>query len=288
MTAEPVPIRRTKKKTTQFTEKDYLAIAKDNVIRAAEVPIYPKILIYARKKQGKTTLALTAAKPSEILIIDPEEGSLYKRKTNPYIWRVNTWEDLQDVYGALRTGKLSPYTLGKGPEKEPFKWVIPDGLTRFNNFALHYVRREQEERDLARHPGFIDRRDYNKSGELMKQLLANFHTLRMGVIYTAQERMKTLGAFDEEEEDADNPEVLFVPDLPDSVRGAVNSLVDVIGRLYTVRIDGKDGKKQTVRRLYVGVHDKYDTGFRSEFTLPEVVRNPTIPKLVRLMEGDKT
>jgi len=289
MSAEAVPIRSTKKgKSSSFTEKDYMAIAKQNVVRAADVPIYPKILIYARKKQGKTTLALTAAPPSQILVIDPEEGAIYKRKTNPYVWRVNTWEDLQDVYGALRTGRLSPDSLGLGPEKAPFKWVIPDGLTRFNNFALHYVRRESEERDIARHPGFIDRRDYNKSGELMKQLMHNLHTLKMGVIYTAQERMKTLGSFDEDEEDAENPEVLFVPDLPDSVRGTVNSLVDVIGRLYTVRIDGKEGKKQVVRRLYVGVHDKYDTGFRSEFALPEVVRNPTIPKLVKLMEGDQS
>jgi hypothetical protein len=152
-------------KTAAFTEKDYLKIARANIVRAQDVPLYPKILIYARKKVGKTTLALTAAKRHEILIIDPEEGSVYKRKTNPYIWRVGKWEDLQDVYGALRTGKLSPKSIGKGPEEEPFKWVIPDGLTRFNNFALHYVRRESEERDLARHPGFIDRRDYNKSGD---------------------------------------------------------------------------------------------------------------------------
>lgn len=270
-------------KKSAYTEKNYLAIARENVVRARDVPMYPKFLIYARKKQGKTTLALTAAKPSEILIIDPEEGSIYKRRTNPYIWRVNTWEDLQDVYGALRTGTLSPDSLGKGPEKTPFKWVIPDGLTRINNFALHYVRRESEERDLARHPGFIDRRDYNKSGELMKQMLANFHTLKMGVIYTSQERMKTYDFDDDADEDSESDNVLFVPDLPDSVRGAVNSLVDVIGRLYTVRVEIK-GKMQVVRRLYVGVHDRYDTGFRSEYKLPEIVKNPTIPRLVQLMD----
>jgi hypothetical protein len=126
----------------------------------------------------------------------------------------------------------------------------------------------------------------------MKQLLANFHSLKMGVVYTAQERMKTYD-FDDDDTDSDveSSDYLMVPDLPDSVRGAVNSLVDVIGRLYTVRLTPEDPEKppRTVRRLYVGVHDRYDTGFRSEYTLPEVIRNPTIPQIVKMMsEGEQS
>jgi AAA domain len=269
-----------------YTERDYIAVAKQRVQRAADMAMYPKLLIYARKKQGKTTFALSAGVDST-LVIDPEEGAVYKRQANPYIWPIGRWEDMQDVYGALRTGKLSPDVLGLGPSKTPFRWVVPDGLTRINNFALHYVRREQEERDLARHPGFIDRRDYGKSGELMKQMLANFHTLKMGVIYTAQERtLKVQTGDDEEDSDQDSP-VLYVPDLPDAVRGAVNSLVDVIGRLYVVRTE-VDGKPKAVRRLQVGTHERYDTGYRSDYELPEVVRNPTVGKLVKLMQEGAT
>jgi hypothetical protein len=63
----------------------------------------------------------------------------------------------------------------------------------------------------------------------------------------------------------------------------VNSLVDVIGRLYVVRTE-VGGKQKAVRRLQVGTHERYDTGYRSDYELPEVVRNPTVGKLVKLMQ----
>jgi hypothetical protein len=272
-------------------ESHYLDVAKKSIVRARDVVKYPKIQIYARKKLGKTTLALTCGNADEMLLIDPEEGSTYKDRLNPHIWPISKWKDMDDVYGALRTGKLSPNHIKQGESSTPFTWVIPDGLTKINNFALHHVRREQEERNLDRIPGMIDRKDYNKSGELMKQMLANFETLKMGVVYTAQEKMKTMSYDDDnEDEDTEGSEVFYIPELPDGVRGAVNSLVDVIGRLYVVRIDDpkNEGKRKAYRRLHIGPHDSYDTGYRSEYTLPDIVKAPTIPKIVQLMrEGAK-
>lgn len=266
-------------------KKDYLAVAKTKIVRANDVVKYPKILIYSRKKVGKTTLALTASDPDKMLVIDPEEGATYKSKTNPYLWPVEKWSDMDDVYGALRTGKLTPNHIKQGESSTPFQWAIPDGMTRINNLALHHVRHEQEERNLDRVPGFIDRRDYGKSGELMKQMMANFETLKMGVIYTAHERMKTASNFEEDEDDEGN-EVFYVPDLPDAVRNHVNALVDVIGRLYIVRLDDPKnvGKKMAYRRLHIGPSDAYDTGYRSEYKLPDVLKAPTIPKLLKLMK----
>lgn len=270
-------------------DSHYLDIAKKKIVRAKEVKKYPKILIYARKKVGKTTLALTAAEPDRMLVIDPEEGAVYKTKTNPYIWPIEKWSDMDDVYGALRTGKLTPNHLRQGESSTPFTWAIPDGMTRINNFALHHVRREQEERNLDRIPGMIDRRDYNKSGELLKQMLANFETLKMGVIYTAHERMKAV-SYDEgnEDEDSVSTEVFYVPDLPDGVRNHLNALVDMIGRLYIVRLDStkNEGKKIAYRRLHIGPSDAYDTGYRSEYgPFEDIIKSPTIPKLVQMMEG---
>src|SRR5580765_5369253 len=105
--------------------KDYLSIAKTKIVRAKDVKKHPKILIYARKKVGKTTLALTAADPDKLLVIDPEEGAIYKTKTNPYIWPISTWTDMEDVYGALRTGKLTPNHLKQGESSTPFLWAVP-------------------------------------------------------------------------------------------------------------------------------------------------------------------
>ena len=279
-------------KTTGFqAKKDYLEVAKASIIRANDIKKYPKILIYARKKVGKTTLALTAGTPEEMLVIDPEEGAAYKTKTNPYIWPISKWADMEDVYGALRTGKLTPNHLKQGESSTPFIWSIYDGMTRINNMALHHVRHEQEERNLDRIPGMIDRRDYNKSGELIKQMLANLETLKMGVIYTAHERIKT-ASYDEDNEDEDSTstEVSYVPDLPDGVRNHLNALVDVIGRLYIVRVDDpkNEGKKVAYRRLHIGPSEAYDTGYRSEYKMPDILKAPSIPKLLKQMrEGVK-
>lgn len=263
-------------------EKDYIAVAKKTVKRAQDFPVIPKILVYARKKKGKTTFGLSAG-VANTLVVDPERGSTYKKKLNPYIWPVSKWENMQDVWGALRTGELSPARLELGPETEPFSYVLVDGLTRLNNMAVKYVMRQEELKNLDRRPGMVDRRDYNKSGELMKTMLTNFHNLPMGVIYTAQERMISADSGDSDE---DEESTFFVPDLPEGVRGHVNSLVDVIARLYTVRVT-VGGEEKVRRRLHLDVHERYDTGYRSDFVLPSTITSPTIPKLTKLMEEGK-
>lgn len=266
-----------------MAEKDYLALAKQRAHRPADVEGYRKILVYGRNKKGKTRFSLSAG-IEETLCLDPENGTDSMKSLNPFVWPITKWEDTQEAYGALRTGKLSPNHIKQGESSTPFRWVSVDGLTRINNMALKYVMQIQEERDLDRQPGFVQQRDYGKSGELMKQLLSNFHTLKLNVCYTAQEKMITAeGGFYDDDEDAETSDSFYVPDLPNAVRGAANSIVDVIGRIYTVRLEKADGSKRVQRRLQIGLHEKYDTGFRSDFALPDVLKQPTLPKLVALM-----
>lgn len=260
-------------------QKDYLAIAKGKVTKPSQRPFHPKILAYSRNKKGKSTFGISAG-IAKTLVLDPEDGTDLMLEKDPYIWPISQWADMQDAYGALRTGKLSPFTLGVGPEKEVFEYVSVDGLTRMSNMALRYIRSVAEERDLDRKPGLTKRQDYGQSGELVKQMLNNFHSLPMGVIFTAQERMITGGTGDDDE---DEDAAYFVPDLPAGVRGAVNSVVQVIARLYVVRVELKKGGTIAQRRLQIGPHERYDTGYRSDFVLPDMLKNPTIPKLVELM-----
>jgi hypothetical protein len=266
-----------------MAEKDYLAIAKKKVHRPADVTTFRRIFVYARNKKGKSRLGLSAG-IDETLVLDPEDGTTSMKQLNPFVWPIEKWEDLQDAYGALRTGKLSPNHIKQGESSTPFSWVSVDGLTRMNNMALKFVMKVQEEKDLDRQPGFVQQRDYGKSGEMMKQLLLNFHTLKMNVYYTSQEKMISTDTPFDDDEDAAESEAFYVPDLPNAVRGAVNSLAEVIGRLYTVEQTKKDGTTKYVqRRLQIGLHERYDTGFRSDFVLPPVVKQPTLPKLVALM-----
>lgn len=259
-------------------EKDYAAIAAKRMFRPADQVRQPRFLIYSRNKKGKTTFARSAS--PRTLILDPEQGTSEMRSSNPHVWPIDRWEDIDEAYQFLRHINTCPFKDCPQGKNHPFDWCAPDGLTKFNNMALKYVMKMAEERSLDRIPGMVQQRDYGKSGELMKDLLVNFHNLPLGVIFTAQERQMEAFESEEDEEYEDNA-AWYVPDLPKGVRGAANAIVDVIGRLYVIKVDGDPPKKQ--RRLWLGESAMYDTGYRSDFVLPDTIPSPTIPKLVTLM-----
>lgn len=254
-----------------MAEKDYAAIARKRIQRPAEIKRLPKFHIYARQKKGKTTFSVSAG-VEKTLVLDPEHGTDLMQSKNPHVWHIERWEDMDEAYNYLRSGD------------HPYEWVSVDGLTKLSNMSLKYTMRIQEERSIDRIPGQVQQRDYGRAGEVMKTMLTNFHNLPQGVIFTSQERMQEV-VDSEEDEDIETEGAEFVPDLPKGVRGYVNSLVDVIGRLYVAKIEHpKDPEKMVAqRRLWIGESLKYDTGYRSDFTLPDMVKAPSIPKLVTLM-----
>ena len=254
--------------------KDYAKLARERISRPSETKRKPKYLIYARNKKGKTTFALSMG-VDKTLVLDPEKGTDEMKKLDPQRWPIEKWEDIDDAYQFLRN------------ESHTFEWVAVDGLTKMSNMALKYVMRLEEEKSLTRIPGLVQQRDYGKAGELMKEMLNRFHSLEMGVIFTAQERMEDAND-SEEDEDAEEAGSMFVADLPKGVRGTINSIVDVIGRLYVVKVDDAEGNPKTERRLWIGESNKYDTGYRSDFELPNYIRQPSIAKLVRLTRTGTT
>jgi hypothetical protein len=268
--------------------KDYAAIARDRIVKPNRERA-PRILVYGRNKKGKTRFCSSAP---NVLIIDPESGTDHETKISPDVWPITGWDDLNDVYQLMRLGPskaISPET------KQPYEWVAIDGLTRISNMALRWVMNQEEERNLERRPGQVGKQDYGKAGEMVKGMLHNFHGMRhIGMIVTAQERMREVEISSESDEDAENASYIMVPDLPNGVRSSVNSIVDVIGRIYVVkgdfkkRVRNRDGEISVVeynqqRRLWIGDHAQYDTGYRSEFVLPDFIREPTAPKLIKVM-----
>lgn len=248
---------------------DYKAIAAKKIRKPSDQSAHKRFLIYSRNKKGKTTLGASAPKT---LTLDPERGA-NELPDSADIWPIDQWDDMNEAFRFLRSGQ------------HDYEYVNVDGLTRINNMALRYVMGQQEARDLDRIPGQVQQRDYGKSGELMKGMLFNFHTLPMGVVYTAQERQEIPGEFDSEDEDSEQADARFVPDLPKGVRSSVNAIVDCIGRLYTVKIEHPKNADLIVtqRRLHIGTSEAFDTGIRSKHPMPDFVKNPTIPKLVHLM-----
>lgn len=263
--------------------KDYEAIAKRNITTPAKLGAnrrLPRILVYGRNKKGKTTFMCSAP---NVLIIDPEHGTDEMDKRNPNTWHINSWEELDDVYNYLKLGK------------HDYQWVGVDGVTKIHNMALRWVMSVAEEADLTRKPGLVQQRDYGRANEMLKGMLWNFHNLPIGVMFSAQERMEKAEGTDDDDEDVEEATAAFVPDLPKGARSTLNSIVGVIGRIYTVKADKKVRKgdeiivKENVvqRRLWLEPHPAYDTGYRSEYELPKYLANPTVPRLVNLMRTGK-
>lgn len=258
-----------------MAEKDYKAIAAKKIRRPSQVQRLPKFHVYSRNKKGKTTFGLSAG-IEKTLVLDPEHGTDTMERADPHVWHIEKWEDMDEAFNFISLGD------------HQYEWIVVDGLTKLCNMALKYTMKLQEQISIDRIPGQVQQRDYGKSGEVMKTMLSNFHNLPYGVLFTSQERANE-AADSEEDEDIEGVEMEYVPDLPKGVRGYVNSLVDVIGRLYVVKIDDprNEGKTIAQRRMWVGESLKYDTGYRSDYVLPDHLKNPSIPKLVQLMKEGK-
>lgn len=274
--------------------KDYAAIAKAKITTPSRSSRMPRFLVYGRNKKGKTRFCTTAP---NVLIIDPEDGTSEEKKRDPDVWPVSTWEDLYDAAGFLKSkANKSPIT-GK-----PYEWAAWDGTTGIATIALNFIRNQEAERDLSRKPSTVKIQDYGASNEMIKQALHQFHALRnIGLIFTVQERMVEIQNLEDFESDEEAAPVayMYVPDLPKGARAPFNQVVDVIGRIYVVRgtftkqyrkgdkIITKEVENSLQRRLWVSPHDMYDTGYRSDYVLPDFIKNPTVPELTATMRNGK-
>lgn len=266
--------------TRANTSKNYAAMAAAKITTpAAEAKKRggtrkPNLLIYGRYKKGKTRFCLTAGR-GKILIIDPEHGTDYFEKANPSVWHIKDWAEFNDLYNFLKSGQ------------HDYEWVAIDGLTRIAKFALKHVRSVRETKvDLSKKPQQTRIQDYGFANDLLSEMFYKFSELPMGVIFTAQER-QIGGNEEEEDDDIESVNVQYVPDLTKGARASINSLVDVIGRIYTVKMPGEEGGNVVKRRLWLAPSVSYDTGARSEYKLPEYLENPTVPRLLALLEGKK-
>ena len=259
---------------------DYLKLAQQRIKRPGDDDRMPRYLVYARNKKGKTRFSATAP---NVLIVDPEQGTDEEQKINPDVWKITEWQDLDDIYHYMRGARKSP-TTGKR-----YEWISLDGMTRIHKIAMRFIKGSKLTDDLTKKPEDQSNRVYGKANDLVEDMLHKFHSLRdLGIILTAQERMIEIANMEDLDDDEATPAAYqYVSDLPKGARGSLNQIVDVVGRLYVVRTDVKrrvNGKVVMVpnalqRRLWVAPHDLYDTGYRSQFELPDFIKSPSVPRV---------
>lgn len=260
--------------------KDYSALAKQRIRQPeTDQPRMPRLLVYGRNKKGKTHFGNTAP---DVLSIDPDDQPEALRP----LWPVSQWSDLNDAYLYLRSGD------------HPYKWINLDGATKMYSYALRFVMKQSEERAKAmdRQPDQIGKQHYGRANQLFETMLHNFHSLRdIGIVITAQEKMVGVVEIDEntDDDDYEPTSYQYIVNLPKGARGILNAMVDMTGRIYVVtgdftrriKVDGKRVTEEYTkqRRLLIGVNDMYETGYRSNHSLPDVIEDPTVSKVVRAL-----
>lgn len=228
---------------------------------ASERPARFRALIYGRSGAGKTRLAATAPKPLTIDVNEEGWDSVRGEPLNPMTYEVKYWTDLTDVYWYLQEGD------------HEFETVILDGLTAMQDLAVKFVLGDETSRDASRDPDMMDRRLWNKVGELMKTQIINYRNLPMNVIFTATERKRVVGDEDDEE-----VEITIGPALTPSAAGAAERAVSLIGYLHKRQVNvvktvkGKKKKTRVVRRrlLIDDPTERYQTKDRYYFGVPYI------------------
>jgi hypothetical protein len=275
---------------------DYTAIAKRKIYVPSDTDLIdgtrmPRILIYGRNKKGKTRFSTTAP---NVLILDPEDGTKQEVKRAPNVWPVGSWDDIHEAAGFMRSRHAKSPITGK-----PYEWCSWDGCTRIYDVAMGFVKKRAMERDLTRQPDHTEQRDFGNANSMMKEAAHQFHSIKhVGLIFTVQERMREIkNVEDLDDEDAAPATYMYLPDLPNGARSALNAMVDVIGRMYVVRGDFTRRVRQGGEivevpstkdyRMWIGPHDMYDTGYRSEFDLPDYLRNPTVKSVMAAIRQGK-
>lgn len=259
---------------------NYGEIAKQRIrMPDTDEPRMPRLLVYGRNKKGKTTFGNSAP---DVLHIDPDDQPSALRPT----WPINRWEDLHEVYLYLKSGNHG------------YRWINLDGVTKIYSYAMRWVMRQSEERAAAmdKQPQLKGIQHYGRANEIFETMLHNFHSLRnIGIVITAQEKMVGVTELDDttDDEDYTPTSYQYIVALPKGARAPLNAMVDLTGRIYVVRGEFsrrvKRNGKTTIeeytkqRRLLIGPDEMYETGFRSEYPLPDIIEDPTVNRVVRAL-----
>lgn len=224
--------------------------------------------IYGRGGVGKTTLLATM--PGRGLVIDIpmiEGGShvLIDNADRISVLQVSRWEEFEHAFQILRENKLG------------FDWVAIDSLTGAMNLAKRKVKKE---RPIDADPNRVSPQDWGTMGELMEELIFKFRTLRMHVLFLAQERLK--GSDGTEEMSA----TVMQPDMSPSALRSLLPPMFLVGRLYVAQADTEKGSVWE-RRLRVGPHESFVTKIRSlpSRPVPPIIREPKLGEIFAYILG---
>lgn len=162
--------------------------------KVTDKPRYPGIVISGYTGTGKTTLASTMPGNGLLIDIPTTEGGSFviPEKAAQRIGgaRLDTWDDLEEIYTAILTGNLDALAL----PATPLHWVCIDSITGLINLAREKVLSERPASSkIPRNQ--ISLQEWGWIGNLVGWEVPKWQALPVAMIWLAQER--THGGYDD-------------------------------------------------------------------------------------------
>lgn len=229
-------------------------------------------LIHADAKVGKTTLALSAVYPLLIMDIDGRGSkALTARKI---YWKPNeapppqhdgTWDvcivHIRDWQTVLQT----------------YQWLATD-QHQFVSFSLDSITEVQRRcKKNLKGSEALQQQDWGmllgKMEDVLKDfrdLVGNHPTLRVGIFIAESRR--------------DKKTLRWEPHLQGSISESVPYMMDILGYMGIDMANDANGQPTIpVRKLCIGYDQFYQAGGRTGGKVPDVIYNPSITDILRMM-----
>lgn len=230
-------------------------LAIKSVVEEAE---FFNTMIYGESGTGKTTLAGSAIEVPEmrpVIFLDIEGGTISLRDKYPEVEkvRIDSWDDLVDVYTELKNSSVNRYktvVLDSVSELEEF------GMEEIMGRAVKKAQAEGEERD----PDLPQIGEHGKSSQRMRKVIRRFRDLPMNTIFTALERV-----------DVDKKGRRTIkPRLSPKLASQVSGFLDVVLYMYKKEIE------EEIRRVVLS--DATDEVIAKDRTnrIPQTITDPTM------------
>ena len=226
---------------------------------------YINLLIYGDPGVGKTVTAASADEVPEmrpVLFIDVEGGTFSIRERYPdvKVVRIETWDQMQDVYDALLKGDHG------------YRTVVLDSLTEIQKFSMYNIMDFTVAKDPDRDPDIPSMREWGKNIEQIRKLVRAFRDIPMHTIFTALEKS---------DKDGKTGKVKTKPSLSGKLANEVAGFLDIVGYQYT-----KVQEDELRRFLLTGSHEQYVAKDRSD-NLPLTIEAPTMAKIFGFAFGNE-
>lgn len=219
------------------------------LVRPDRRPTAGSILIYGRPGTGKTTMLGTLSGNAVLIDTTLTEGGdfvLSDKADRIQTFQCTTWDEIQEVYEAVKSEEIKPNWLGidslTGMEKLAKRKILEERSGTKVNLKLDPEDLTDTELDKMK----LSLPEYGQMANMIEELVVRFNKLNLWKVWTAQER-KQGGSADDE-----GP-VQIGPDLISSSLRAASPPMFMVGRLAVAQ-DANGVYRRTFR---TGIHPIY-------------------------------